>query len=244
MAKPFLVLQLRPEDQAADDEFAAILRFGGLDVVDAHRVRMEKEDIPTVDLDDYAAVIIGGGPSNVSDTEETKPIEQRRFEAQLRPLMAEIVERDFPFLGACYGIGVLAQALGGKVSKKHGEGVGAVELTLTKEGEQDPLMQGSSSPFKAFAGHKEACEGVPPGAVVLVSSAACPVHMIRTKSNVYATQFHPELDNYGLEVRINLYKHAGYFPPEDADMLIAAGHKEQVSVPMEILKRFVERYRG
>ena len=30
MRKPFLILQLRPETEAADDEFAAILRKGGL----------------------------------------------------------------------------------------------------------------------------------------------------------------------------------------------------------------------
>ena len=33
--KPFLILQLRPETEASDDEFAAILRKAGLDTTQA-----------------------------------------------------------------------------------------------------------------------------------------------------------------------------------------------------------------
>src|SRR3989338_3931500 len=100
MAKPFLILQLRPEDAASDDELAAFMRFGGLAEKDVHRVRMEQEDIPKIQLEDYSGVIVGGGPSNVSDTEEKKSANQRRFETQLGELMDQIIEADFPFLGA------------------------------------------------------------------------------------------------------------------------------------------------
>jgi len=31
MPKPILILQLRPEDDTSDGEFAAILKYGGLD---------------------------------------------------------------------------------------------------------------------------------------------------------------------------------------------------------------------
>ena len=62
------------------------------------------------------------------------------------------------------------------------------------------------------------------------------------RSNVYATQFHPEADAPDFEQRIRIYKDHGYFPPETADDLIAACHAAEVTVPGEILRRFAERY--
>jgi len=67
--------------------------------------------------------------------------------------------------------------------------------------------------------------------------------MFRIQENIYATQFHPELDVEGITLRINIYKHAGYFPPEDAQELIETVRQEEITVPMMILKRFVDKYR-
>src|ERR1700754_5212468 len=101
------MLASRPEDEAADDEYAAFLRMTGLCADRLHRVRMEAAPLPPIRLDDYAGVFIGGGPFNPSDPPAVKSPAQRRVEAELQPLLDEIVERDFPFLGACYGIGTL-----------------------------------------------------------------------------------------------------------------------------------------
>jgi len=241
--KPFLILQLRPEDAASDNEFEAFLKFGGLAEHDAHRVRMEGGYIPPVQLEKYSGVLVGGGPFNVSDGDEKKSEEQKRAEAALRALLGEIVEKDIPYLGACYGLGILSLHCGGVVSKEqHAEDVGGVTIALTEEGMKDPLLEGLPKEFRAFVGHKEACQGVPEGAVLLASSEGCPTQMIRVKNNIYATQFHPELDAEGINVRINVYKHAGYFPPEDAEKLREQMLKEDVNVPMKILKRFVEKY--
>lgn len=243
MSKSFLVLQLRPEDAAADNELAAFLRFGRLRPEQVHRVRMEKESFTPLKLSDYSGIIMGGGPSNVSDDESVKDKAQKRFEKELSRLFDEIIGRDFPFLGACYGLGILASHLGGTVSKeRYGEDVGAVTISLTDEAASDPLTAGLPKDFRAFAGHKEACQDVPPGATLLAGSAACPVQLIRVKQNVYATQFHTELDRAGLALRIKIYKDAGYFPPEQVDALIDASKDEVVTVPEKILRRFVERY--
>lgn len=244
MAKPFLILQLRPEDAAADDELQAFMRFGGLEETDIHRVRMEQQSIPSINLKDYSGVIVGGGPSCVSDPEEKKSQTQLRFEEELTPLLDKIIEADFPYLGACYGLGFLAKHLGGEVSKeKYGEGVGAVTIRLTREGRQDPLLADVTDNFRAFGGHKESVQSVPPGAVLLAGSEGCPVHLIRCKKNIYGVQFHTELDTEGLIVRINTYKYAGYFPPEAAEELIEAARKETVDQPGKILHSFIDTYR-
>ncbi|MDC0414105.1 hypothetical protein OAM75_04000 [Gammaproteobacteria bacterium] len=53
------------------------------------------------------------------------------------------------------------------------------------------------------------------------------MQMFRVKSNIYATQFHPEADAAGFTVRINIYKDYGYFPADSAKKLIAAIEKEE-----------------
>ncbi|MFC9897909.1 glutamine amidotransferase [Nocardia sp. NPDC127579] len=244
MAKPCLLLQLRPEHAAADDEFRAILRAGALAPEQVVRVRMDQE-FPELDLDDYAAVIVGGGPSNVSSAETEKYDYQRIFEPKLRELVAEIVRRDLPYLGACYGLGLLADVLGGKVgTERYSEGPGAQTIELTDAATRDPLLHDLPRAFRAFVGHKEACQEVPPDAVLLGGSAGCPVQMVRVREHIYATQFHPELDGDGLALRIEIYRHAGYFDPAEADSLTELGHRETITVPMEILRRFSARYLG
>lgn len=243
--KPFLILQLRPNNQASDGEFRAILKHGHLREDEVVRIRMEEAGIPPQNLNDYSAVIVGGGPSNVSDPEEIKEKMQKRFETDLSALLDEIVARDFPYLGACYGLGALVSHQKGVVSKeRYSEPVGAVTVTLSEAGTQDTLLSGLPESFRAFVGHKESCQVLPANAVLLASSETCPVQMIRIGANVYGTQFHPELDVEGICTRVDVYRHAGYFPPEDGEKIKDAARTETVTVPTEILKRFVERYRA
>ncbi|WP_137702794.1 glutamine amidotransferase [Marimonas lutisalis] len=242
--KPFLILQLRPETEAADDEFAAILRKGGLSADQVTRIRLDQQDLPQgLDLDDYSGVIVGGGPGCVSDPPEKKTPVEARIEKAVLSLMPAIAERDFPYLGCCYGIGILGHHLGGEVSKaRYGEDVGTSDCRLTEAGRTDALCQGMPDTFQAFVGHKEAVQDLPEGCVHLVSSPTCPFQMIRYGENVYATQFHPEADSAGFEVRIRIYKDRGYFPPEDADMLIAMCRAADVHAPELVLRNFVDRY--
>ena len=243
--KPFLILQLRPETEVSDDEYRAILEKGGLGRDEATRVRLDAEPLPAgLDLDRFAGVIVGGGPGCVSDPPEKKtPVEQRMEDAVLS-LMPAIVERDLPFLGCCYGIGILAHYLGADVGKqRYGEPVGGVTCRITDDGLSDPLLQDLPETFRALVGHKEALQELPKGCRHLLSSAPCPYQMIRYAENVYATQFHPEADSDVFELRIRFYKDRGYFPPEEADLLIEQCREEDVRVPERILRRFVQRYR-
>ncbi|MEO1199536.1 MAG: glutamine amidotransferase [Pseudomonadota bacterium] len=242
--KPFLVLQLRPETEASDNEFDAILDKGGLRASDTVRMRLDQARLASnIDLDAFSGVIVGGGPGCVSDADDEKPAIERRIEQDVLNLMPEITARDIPFMGCCYGIGILGHHLGARVSKeRYSEPVGPSDCVITEAGRADPLLSGLSQQFTAFVGHKEALQELPEGCVHLLSSEACPYQMIRYKENVYATQFHPEADGEVFEVRINIYRDKGYFPPEDADRLIAQCHAESVTEPERILRAFVGRY--
>lgn len=243
--KPFLILQLRPETEASDDEYQAMLDKGELAASDTVRIRLDQETIPSnLKVNDHAGVIVGGGPGCVSDAQATKPPLEKRIEDEIFSLMPAITENDIPYLGCCYGIGILAHHLKGEVSKaRYGEEVGAVECATTDEGSNDPLLQGLPDTFMAFVGHKEAVQELPPGCTHLLASDPCPFQMIRYKDNVYATQFHPEADSAVFEARINIYKDRGYFPPSSADRLIDFCHQQDVRFPGQILKNFINRYR-
>ena len=246
MTKPFLVLQLRPEAEAADDEFAAILRKGGLSTDRVHRIRLDQQSLPAdLRLADHAGVIVGGGPGCVSDAVEDKSPVEARIEDQVLSLMPGIIATDTPFLGCCYGIGILCKHLGGDVSKRaHGEPVGTAACEVTAQGAADPVLDGVPMLFDAFVGHKEAVQDLPEGCAHLVRSPACPFQMLRHGDNVYATQFHPEADAAGFETRIRIYRNKGYFPPETAEDLIDMCRAAEVFAPEMILRNFVRRYGG
>lgn len=242
--KKFLILQLRPENEASDSEFEAILRVGGLSYEEVHRVRVEQGNIQDINIDNYSAIIAGGSPFDVSIPEEKKSVVQKSVEKFFNTLFDKVIPQDFPFLGACSGNGLLGRYCGATISNKYAETLGSVDVWVTDEGVKDPLLKGLPKKFSALVGHKEACDTVPPGSVLLVSSDLCPVQMFRVKKNIYATQFHPEADADEFILRVKVYKYAGYFRPEEAENLIEAIRKSNTPVPKIILSRFIDKYRS
>ena len=242
MAKPFLVIQLRPEDETSDNEFAKIKHYGGLSDDDVERLRAEQSGLPDIDLDHYSAIIVGGSPFDISTPEENKSAIQKQVEAGFQRLFDQVVPGDFPFLGCCSGNGLLGSYCGASISTKYAEPVSGVDVEITEEGKLDPLLHGMPGTIRVMLGHKEACDSVPEGATLLVRGEACPVQMFRLGQNVYATQFHPEADAEGFIVRIHAYKHHGYFAADTADALISQLSQEDAPYPRMILSRFVDRY--
>ena len=112
---PFLLLSIRGEDEAADDEYQAMMRFTGLGEAGLRRVRLTHRPLGEVELGHWSGIILGGGPYNVSDDPDTKSETQRRVEAELARLLAEVIADDFPFLGCCYGVGTVGTAVGAVV---------------------------------------------------------------------------------------------------------------------------------
>ncbi|MGP0024576.1 MAG: glutamine amidotransferase [Streptosporangiaceae bacterium] len=240
--KPFLLLAIRAEDAAADNEYASFLTFAGLAENELRRIRLEQRALGDIDLRDWSGILVGGGPFNFTDPDERKSVVQRRVETDLVRLLDTVISADFPFLGACYGIGALGRHQGAVVDRRFAEPVGTVRVTLTAEGQRDPLLRGLPVTFDAFTGHKEAISRLPGHAVLLASSEGCPIQVFRVGSNVYATQFHAELDAAGMSTRVDVYKHAGYFDPDQADEIKAQARRSNVIWPPVILRRFVERY--
>jgi GMP synthase (glutamine-hydrolysing) len=240
--KPFLLLASRPEDDAAVAEYEGFLEAGHLAPDQLVHLRLESGPLPELRLEDYSGIIVGGSPFNTSDPIATKSEVQIRVESDLGGLLDRVLAEDFPFLGACYGIGLITDRLGGMVDREFGEKPGPIRVELTPEGEQDQLFGDLPPTFDAFVGHKEACSRLPEGAVLLASAPHCPVQAFRVGHNVYATQFHPELTQDAFLARIRVYKNSGYFDPSVLHEIVDAVGESSVTEPTTLVRAFVQRF--
>lgn len=240
--RPFLLIATR-DDLAAAGELEAVLRAGEMAPSQVVQLRIDQTPLPAdFRLDDYSGIILGGGPFNSSDPVEVKSATQRRVEADLNRLLDVVTARDFPFLGMCYGVGTLGVHQGGVVDTTHAEQVGAVTITLTEQAADDQLARVLPPQFQAFVGHKEALSKLPPNAVLLGTGEVAPYQFFRIGQNVYATQFHPELDAPALMARIALYHGHGYFEADQIDQIEQAAYASDVSHVPRLLQRFVELF--
>ncbi|MEV8232821.1 glutamine amidotransferase [Micrococcus luteus] len=244
--RPFLLVQTRPEDDAAAAEVEAVERLGGYPEGRLRVLRLDRAVQPAAadgldweaELADVAAVILPGSPFTGTDPEETKSPVQRAVEAELGRMLDVVRRRDLPFLGCCYGVGTLGRHAGGVVDNAYGESAAPVEVTLTDEGAADPLLAGVPRTFAAYVGHKEAMSALPPGAVLLAEGAACPVQMFRLGTRQYATQFHPELDQAGILERLEIYRDHGYFAPGEYEPTVVGLAAVDPEHPRRILANF------
>ena len=162
-ARPFLLIQTRPEDDASAAEATSVRRLGGYtdDTLTAFRLEEHVTVHPEQPVDwgallaEHAGVILSGSPFTTSDPEESKSELQHRVETELARML-EVLRRDeIPFLGCCYGVGTLGRHAGGTVDTTSGEKPGPVTVTLTEAGAADPLLEGLPEQFFAYVGHKE-----------------------------------------------------------------------------------------
>lgn len=240
--KPFLLLATRAHDDVADDEYQAVLRACRLRESQLVRIRLEQRPLGPVDLDDWSGVIVGGSPFNVSDPPEVKSAIQQRVEAEIGALLTRCVATDFPFLGACYGIGSLTAQQGGVVDRTYGERVAAVTIAVTEVGREDPIFGQLPPQFDAFVAHKEAVTVLPASAVTVATSANCPVQAMRVGTAVYATQYHPELDAGGLGMRVDAYRDQGYFRADEVEQVKAMARAANVDHAGQVLAAFCDRF--
>ncbi|WP_336659476.1 glutamine amidotransferase [Leucobacter sp. USHLN153] len=240
--KPFLLITTRSEDDVAADEHAAYCRLTGLLPEDLAWIRADRAPLEPIEFAEFSGIILAGSPFTVSEPEERKSATERRVERDLAVLLDEVVRRDFPFLGVCYGVGTIGSHQGARVDRTYGEPSQAVRISLTDAGRVDALLHELPESFDAFVGHKEAISEVPASITVLASSPTCPVQAFRVGRNVYATQFHPELDTAAFSSRVRSYAGHGYFEPSQAEAIIATAEAADVRASHMVLARFVEEY--
>jgi GMP synthase-like glutamine amidotransferase len=144
-----------------------------------------RADEPPADPFGYDAVMTFGGAMNTHE-EEKHPWLRREKE-----LLAELLERGVPLLGACLGTQLLAEAAGGSVRRAREPEIGWLQVDVTGEGMEDPLLGPLAPGFEAFQWHSY--EAVPPsGAVELARSPVCN-QAYRVGERAWGIQFHAEV---------------------------------------------------
>lgn len=240
--KPFLLITSRGEESVATEEYEAYRYLTGLGPDDLDWHRIERQPLGRIQLEKYSGVILAGSPYTVSEPSSLKSEEELRVEQELAVLLDDVIQRDFPFLGICYGIGTIGKHQGAVIDRTYGEVTQAVEIHVSNAGSTDPLFRELPQQFQAFVGHKEAITDVPDHFVVLAHSETCPVQAFRLGQHVYATQFHPELDARTMSGRVRAYAHHGYFNPLELDDILQEIDHADVRASHLVLGRFVEEF--
>lgn len=140
------------------------------------------------------AFILSGGPNSV-------------YEAEAPTLPGYVLSSDRPVLGICYGMQLLAQALGGRVHASHQREYGRAELRPHGHAALIPPRP----PFHVWMSHGDKVEAAPPGFTITATSDNCPIAAMENAARGwYALQFHPEVNHseHGREVLANFLRAA------------------------------------
>jgi GMP synthase (glutamine-hydrolysing) len=180
-SKPVLVIRHVPHEGLGifeDVLTAAGVGWRTLDLFGADQVE--------VDVDDYAGMIVMGGPMNVDETEQYP---QLGSEVQW---IKNAIDRELPVLGVCLGAQLIAKALGAKVYAGPSQEIGWYPLTMNKAAQSDPLFQICRPRETVFQWHADTFD-LPRGATLLASSELYPNQAFRYGTRCYGLQFHWEI---------------------------------------------------
>lgn len=241
MPKPFLLLSARHDEAIARIELREFRQFLGVGEQGLVRVRMERGEMPAVHLADWAGIIVGGSSYDVSAPQDDKSANQLAVERYLEDVTGRAVDADVPFLGICYGLGVLARLFGARVDGTHPEEITAPHQRATAAGRADPLLDGVPARFRGYVGHHESVAHAAPGMTLLVTNDASPVQMVRVGRNVYGSQFHPEISRPGILLRIGRTEGV-YYPAERRGEIERACARADVGPAHRVLANFARRF--
>lgn len=134
---------------------------------------------------DADALIIFGGEQAATDDD------QHPYLPALTELIRDYDRADRPVLGICLGSQLMARAFGGENQIGTVGEFGWCEVSLTAEGQRDPVLSGLPKIFPILQWHSDTFT-LPPGAVHLAHSAGAINQSFRMGRASYATQFHFE----------------------------------------------------
>jgi GMP synthase (glutamine-hydrolysing) len=143
------------------------------------------------------AFILSGGPNSVYD--DGAP-----------GLPAYVLESGLPVLGICYGMHLLARALGGKVAGSTRREYGRAQVRPAASSILLP-----ESVFQAWMSHGDTVERMPAGFAATAVSDNCPVAAMEDLARGrFALQFHPEVNHteHGREILAAFVRAAGVRP--------------------------------
>jgi GMP synthase-like glutamine amidotransferase len=116
--------------------------------------------------------------------------DEREWIAPLGEFLRKLHGAGRPFVGICFGHQMLAQALGGQVTRApQGWGVGVHEMAVVG---REPWMRPEQAACRLQYMHGDQVQELPAGATVLARSEHCEIAMFRVGSTMLGIEGHPE----------------------------------------------------
>jgi GMP synthase (glutamine-hydrolysing) len=140
-----------------------------------------------------AGIILSGGPKSVSEPGAPKCDPQ-------------VYELGIPVLGICYGMQLMANALGGRVEPAPQREFGHAVVKVASRSTPAALFNDVPDEIRVWASHGDLVAAAPAGFSVVATSANAPVvAMAAPDRQLYALLFHPEVvhTERGLEILRN-----------------------------------------
>ena len=136
-------------------------------------------------MDCFDWLIVMGGPMNIYQEKEYPwLVKEKQF-------IDEAIKAGKIILGICLGAQLIADVLGGKVSKNDYKEIGWFPVTKTVEGEKSRFFKVLPDRFMAFHWHGDTFD-LPPGALRLAESQCCKNQAFEYNGKVFGFQFHLE----------------------------------------------------
>ncbi|HEX4896446.1 MAG TPA: type 1 glutamine amidotransferase [Solimonas sp.] len=142
------------------------------------------ETLPGVDA--FDALIVMGGPMNIYE------VEQHPWLQPEKTLIRAAIDARKKVLGICLGSQLIADVLGGAVTRNAHSEVGWHEVALNEDGRKSKFFAGFPDRFTAFHWHGDTF-AIPPQARNLMASLACAHQALEFGEHVVGIQYHLEV---------------------------------------------------
>jgi len=133
-------------------------------------------------------LVLSGGPASIHDP-------------QAPALPEGLMDLGIPVIGICYGMQVMAHALGGRVESAAAGEFGRTDLAVVGDG--GTLLGGLPTEQTCWMSHRDSVFEAPEGFTPIAASPGSPVAALENQERgLYGIQFHPEVVHtpYGTEV--------------------------------------------
>ncbi len=137
-----------------------------------------------LEMNDFDWLVIMGGSMNIYEEEKYPWLrEEKNF-------IAEAIAGKKIVLGICLGSQLIADVLGGRVSKNKNKEIGWFPVSLTTDAKNSPVFNILPKTFTAFHWHGDTFK-IPPGAARIAESEGC-ANQAFEYGRVIGLQFHIE----------------------------------------------------
>ncbi len=152
----------------------------------------KNEKLP--DINDFDWLVIMGGSMNIYEEDKYPWLrEEKNF-------IAQAIAANRILLGVCLGSQLLADVLGGKVSKNQYKEIGWFPVALTKEARDSSIFSSLPDTFSAFHWHGDTFK-IPPGAKRMAQSEGC-MNQAFESGCVIGLQFHLEYSKKSIDLML------------------------------------------